>query len=124
MAKTILIVDDSPTMRQQVRIPLEDAGYTIVEAGDGHQGLAQVDKHPGVALIITDVNMPGMNGLDMLEQLRKDPRHAALPVVVLTTEGKKSLVERAERAGAKGWLVKPFKPEILLAAARKLAGVP
>lgn len=124
MPKTILIVDDSATMRQQVRMPLEDAGYDVLEAGDGQAALACLERSPSVSLVISDVNMPGMNGLDMLEALRKLPRFAALPVVMLTTEGKKALVERAERAGARGWLVKPFKAEILLAAARKLAGTP
>jgi two-component system chemotaxis response regulator CheY len=124
MARTILVVDDSPTMRQQVRMPLEDAGYKVLEAGDGQEALRRLDGAADVHMVISDVNMPGMNGLEMLEALRKIPRFAALPVVMLTTEGKKSLVERAEKAGARGWLVKPFKAEVLLAAARKLAGSP
>jgi two-component system chemotaxis response regulator CheY len=124
MARTILVVDDSPTMRQQVRMPLEDAGYKVLEASDGQDALRRLDGADVVDMVISDVNMPGMNGLEMLEALRKIPRFAALPVVMLTTEGKKSLVERAEKAGARGWLVKPFKAEVLLAAARKLAGSP
>jgi two-component system chemotaxis response regulator CheY len=124
MARTILVVDDSPTMRQQVRMPLEDAGYKVLEAGDGQEALQRLEGATDVHMVISDVNMPGMNGLEMLEALRKIPRFTALPVVMLTTEGKKSLVERAEKAGARGWLVKPFKAEVLLAAARKLAGSP
>jgi two-component system chemotaxis response regulator CheY len=121
MSKKILVVDDSATVRQQVGLALTQAGYTVVEACDGQEGLSMLDKG-GVAMVICDVNMPRMSGLDMLENLRRDPRHAALPVVMLTTEGHPGLVERAKKAGAKGWIVKPFKAELMISAVSKLVG--
>lgn len=121
MSKKILVVDDSATVRQQVGMALSQAGYGIVEAADGVEGLAALDKG-GVAMVICDVNMPRMNGLEMLESLRRDARHAAVPVVMLTTEGQPALVDRAKKAGAKGWIVKPFKPDLMIAAVSKLVG--
>jgi two-component system chemotaxis response regulator CheY len=119
--KKILVVDDSATVRQQVGMALTQAGYIVLEAGDGVEGLAVLDKG-GIAMVICDVNMPRMNGLDMLEQLRRDPRHVRVPVVMLTTEGQPNLVQRAKRAGAKGWIVKPFKADLMIAAVGKLVG--
>jgi two-component system chemotaxis response regulator CheY len=121
MTKKILIVDDSATIRQQVGLALRQAGYTTAEAGDGVEGLTVLEEG-GFALVICDVNMPRMNGLEMLEAVKRNPNHSALPVVMLTTEGQPALVERAKKAGAKGWIVKPFKPELMIAAVRKLAG--
>lgn len=119
--KKILIVDDSATVRQQVGLALSQAGYTVLEAADGAEGLAVLDKDD-VALVICDVNMPRMNGLEMLEQLKRNPRHAAIPIVMLTTEGHPALVDRAKKAGAKGWIVKPFKAELMISAVVKLVG--
>jgi two-component system, chemotaxis family, chemotaxis protein CheY len=119
--KKILVVDDSATVRQQVGLALKQAGYTVLEASDGIEGLAALDKG-GISLVICDVNMPRMTGLEMLEQVRRDPRHISLPVVMLTTEGHPALVERAKKAGAKGWIVKPFKAELMLSAVGKLVG--
>jgi two-component system, chemotaxis family, chemotaxis protein CheY len=119
--KKILVVDDSATVRQQVGMALQQAGYTVVEAGDGVEGLQMLEKG-GISMVICDVNMPRMSGLDMLEKLKSDQRHASLPVVMLTTEGHPGLVERAKKAGAKGWIVKPFKAELMIAAVGKLVG--
>ncbi len=116
--KKILVIDDSPTVRQQVGLALTQAGYQVVEAVDGVDGIAKVDAT--VAMLICDVNMPRMNGLEMLEKLRTDARWQALPVVMLTTEGQPGLIDRAKKAGAKGWIIKPFKAELLVAAVQRL----
>lgn len=120
MGKKILVVDDSATVRQQVGMALVQAGFEVVEAVDGMDGADKVNSVADIALIICDVNMPRMNGLEMLEKIRLETKNAALPVVMLTTEGQPELVERAKKAGAKGWIVKPFKAELLVAAAKKL----
>lgn len=116
--KKILVIDDSPTVRQQVGLALSQAGYQVVEAVDGLDGIGKVDA--SVAMLICDVNMPRMNGLEMLEKLRSDARWNSLPVVMLTTEGQPALIERAKKAGAKGWIIKPFKAELLVAAVQRL----
>jgi two-component system chemotaxis response regulator CheY len=118
--KKVLIVDDSATVRQQVRAALGIAEFDVVEASDGTEGVEAIDRLTDLAAVICDVNMPRMNGLDMLEAVKRDPKNTALPIVMLTTEGQHQLVQRAKAAGAKGWIVKPFKPELLLAAIRKL----
>jgi two-component system, chemotaxis family, chemotaxis protein CheY len=120
MNKKVLIVDDSATVRQQVRAVLSGADFDVIEAVDGVEGAEAIDRLLDLAAVICDVNMPRMDGLEMLETVRKDARRALLPIVMLTTEGQHELVQRAKAAGAKGWIVKPFKPELLLAAIRKL----
>jgi two-component system chemotaxis response regulator CheY len=116
--KKILVIDDSPTVRQQVGLALSQAGFQVVEAVDGLDAIGKVDA--SVAMLICDVNMPRMNGLEMLEKLRTDVRWKTLPVVMLTTEGQPALIERAKKAGAKGWIIKPFKAELLVAAVQRL----
>jgi two-component system chemotaxis response regulator CheY len=120
MMKKVLIVDDSATVRQQVRAALGMAEFDVVEASDGTEGAETINRLTDLAAVICDVNMPRMNGLEMLETVKKDPKNTMLPIVMLTTEGQHELVQRAKAAGAKGWIVKPFKPELLLAAIRKL----
>lgn len=120
MGKKVLVVDDSATVRQQVGLALTQAGFEIVEAVDGVDGLAKVSSQKDLSLVICDVNMPKMNGIEMLEKVKADPACSALPVVMLTTEGQPELIERAKKAGAKGWIVKPFKADLLVAAATKL----
>jgi two-component system chemotaxis response regulator CheY len=119
--KKILVVDDSASVRQQVGLALTQAGYAVIEAGDGLEGLSMLERG-GVAMVICDVNMPRMNGLEMVEAIKRDPKHASLPIVVLTTEGHPALVERAKKAGAKGWIVKPFKAELMVSAVSRLVG--
>jgi two-component system chemotaxis response regulator CheY len=120
MNKKVLIVDDSATVRQQVRTALSGAQFDVIEAVDGVEGAEAIEQVADLAAVICDVNMPRMDGLEMLETVRKNPRSALLPIVMLTSEGQHELVQRAKTAGAKGWIVKPFKPELLLAAIRKL----
>lgn len=122
MSKKVLIVDDSKTIRQQVSFTLTKGGFGVVEAEDGKDGLAKLSANADVAMIISDVNMPNMNGLEMVEAIKLGGKHAKLPIVMLTTEGSADLIERAKAAGAKGWLVKPFKPDQLIAVVQKLTG--
>lgn len=122
MGKKILIVDDSKTIRQQVNFTLLKGGFTVLEAEDGKDGLAKLKANPDVSVVVSDVNMPNMNGLEMLSLIRQDPTIGNIPVLMLTTEGSGELIERAKQAGAKGWVVKPFKPEQLVAAVTRLAG--
>jgi two-component system chemotaxis response regulator CheY len=122
MSKKIIIVDDSRTARQQVCATLAAAGYEIIEAIDGNDGLLKIMSHKDASLVMCDVNMPNLNGLEMLRALRLDQPEASMPVVMLTTEAQPALLQQAKQAGAKGWIVKPFQPAMLLAAIRKLVG--
>ena len=114
----VLVIDDSLMVRQQVSRALTAAGFTITEAGDGLDALQKLASNPATKLVVCDVNMPRMSGIEFLERLRQDG--STLPVVMLTTEGQPALIQRAKALGAKGWIVKPFKPELLVAAAKKL----
>ena len=120
MAKTILIVDDSSSLRTVVKLALTRAGYDVLEAGDGQQGLAQLDKAAKVHLIVSDVNMPVMDGISFVKQVKQHPRHRFAPVVMLTTEGQDAKKEQGRAAGAKAWILKPFNPPQLLDAVSKL----
>ena len=114
------MVDDSATVRQQVGAVLTQAGYEVVEAVDGADGVQKMSNVPGLSMVICDVNMPRMNGLELLEHVHQNPAIQKCPIVMLTTEGQPALVQRAKAAGAKGWIVKPFKAELLTAAVNKL----
>jgi two-component system chemotaxis response regulator CheY len=120
MAKKVLIIDDSSSVRQQVSGALSAAGFQVLEAVDGVDGAQQIRSHTDLALVICDLNMPRMNGLDMLESLTAELAERQLPVIVLTTEGQPEAIARAKKSGAKGWMVKPFKEPLLLAAVHKL----
>jgi len=122
MSKKVMVIDDSRTVRQQVGIVLSEAGYEVLEACDGLDGAEKIAATPELALVICDVNMPRMSGLDMLSLVKEDPSNADLSIVMLTTEGQAGLIARAKKAGAKGWIIKPFKPDLLLATVRKIAG--
>jgi len=116
--KKVLVIDDSETIRQQVKQALAATGYEIVEAVDGVDGLEKLRAIADLDMALCDVNMPRMNGLDMIVEVqRTGPK---IPILMLTTEGQPSLIKRAREAGAKGWIVKPFKPELLVAAVMKL----
>lgn len=120
MAKKILIVDDSLIVRQQVAWALLQAGYEVVEAADGLEGIKAVESGGEPSMIICDVNMPVMSGLDMLSEL--GAKGSKSPVVMLTSEGQPDLITKAKSLGAKGWMVKPISPELLVATVKKLAG--
>jgi two-component system chemotaxis response regulator CheY len=120
MTKTILVVDDSGTVRQQVSLALKQAGFTTVQATDGREGLAAIENDRSIAMVICDVNMPNMNGLEMVEQVKSKPEYEALPILMLTTEAQPSLVKRAKEAGAVGWMVKPFDANQLVQTAKHL----
>jgi len=119
---TVMLIDDSSTVRLQAARVLGDAGFGIIEACDGAEALAKLDGAGDIALILCDVNMPRMGGIEFVENLsrREGPQP---PVIMLTTEGHPDLVQAAKACGARGWMVKPFKPELLVAAARKIAGI-
>lgn len=116
----MLVVDDSATVRQQVGLALVQAGFEVLEAIDGVDGRAAIEANTTLALVICDVNMPRMDGLEMVEKVKSDPRHGGLPVVMLTTESQPELIKKAKDAGAAGWIIKPFQPAKLIAAAQKL----
>ena len=124
MPKKIIVIDDSQTIRKQVSIVLSEAGYEVIEADDGLEGVKAIRANPGASLAISDVNMPNLGGLEMLDSLRTGSAAVDFPVVMLTTEGRPDLIERAKSSGAKGWIVKPFKPNMLLAVVKKIAGDP
>lgn len=121
MTTTILLVDDSRTVRMMVGRTLSAAGHRVVEAADGLEALQQLRSGCGARVVVCDVNMPNMSGLELLETVRAEGRHEAF--LMLTTEAEPALVDKARALGAGGWLVKPFKPEQLLqAVAHLLAG--
>lgn len=121
MTASILSVDDSPSIRMAISIALETAGYSVTEAGNGAEGVAKA-RAAAYDLIITDLNMPVMDGLTMIEELRKFPDQAGVPIIFLTTESDAGLKERAKAAGATGWLTKPFDTEQLVRVAKKVLG--
>ena len=122
MLKKVLVIDDSWTVRQEVSVALQDAGFEVILAVDGEDGASKIGGTSDLSAVVTDINMPRMNGLEMLTLVKRDPKNAALPIIVLTTEGQPELIRQAKASGAKGWMVKPFKPELLVALVRKFAG--
>jgi two-component system, chemotaxis family, chemotaxis protein CheY len=118
---SILAVDDSPSMRQLVSFTLRSAGYQVVEAADGREALAAARSQP-VQLVITDVNMPNMDGITLTRELRLLPAFKFTPILLLTTESAADRRQAGKSAGATGWLVKPFNPDQLLATIRKVLG--
>lgn len=119
MAKKILVVDDSGSLRTAVRIALQTAGYEVEEAADGEQALAKLDGRK-YHLVISDVNMPQLDGLSMVRQMKTRPAYKYTPVVMLTTEVDAAKKEQGRLAGAKAWVVKPFQPPMLLDVVNRL----
>ncbi|MFO1381521.1 MAG: response regulator [Chitinivorax sp.] len=119
MAKTIMIVDDSASLRQVVSIALKSSGYDVIESTDGKDALAKLTGRK-VHLIISDVNMPNMDGITFVKEVKKLPDYKFTPVIMLTTEAGEDKKAAGQAAGAKAWVVKPFKPEQMITAVAKL----
>ncbi|WP_448204527.1 response regulator [Azospirillum sp. sgz302134] len=119
--KKVLTVDDSRTMRDMVAFTLKGAGYEVVEAGDGQQALNVIGTNK-VDLVITDLNMPVMDGLTLIRRLRATPAHRTLPILMLTTEADEKKKAEGRAVGATGWIVKPFNPEKLISVVQKVCG--
>ena len=119
MAKTALIVDDSISMREMVAFTLKNAGFEVIQGGNGQEGLAQLDKS-SPQIVITDLNMPVMDGITFIQQVRTRAKHKFTPILMLTTESQEAKKAAAKAAGATGWIVKPFNPEQLLKTVAKV----
>jgi two-component system, chemotaxis family, chemotaxis protein CheY len=117
--KRIMTIDDSPSLRQMVALTLENAGYEVVEASDGHDAVAKLGGRE-YHLFVTDLNMPGMDGIELTRRLRSIPEYRFVPIVLLTTESNQEKKVQGKAAGATGWIVKPFQPADLLATVKKV----
>ncbi|PKY11183.1 two-component system response regulator [Acidithiobacillus marinus] len=120
MTKNILVVDDSASLRQVVSIALKGGGYNVIEACDGVDGLAKLAAAEKIHLIISDVNMPNMDGITFVKTLKQKPEYKFTPVIMLTTEAEEEKKREGQAAGAKAWVIKPFQPQQMLAAVSKL----
>ena len=119
MPKTIMVVDDSSSVRQVVSITLKGAGYDVIEAGDGKEALNKLNGQK-IHLIISDVNMPNMDGITLVKEVKKLSNYRFIPIIMLTTESQETKKQEGQLAGAKAWVVKPFQPALLLTAVSKL----
>ncbi|MDT8442663.1 MAG: response regulator [Desulfuromonadales bacterium] len=122
MSKCVLIVDDSETVRQVLQMTLTNAGYDVIEAVDGEDAIEKLTNASSVNMLITDLNMPNMDGLQLIQQVRKERNHRFMPIVMLTTESSEEKKQAGRDAGASGWIVKPFKPEQLLKVVKMVLG--
>lgn len=120
MAKTVLVVDDSPTMRQMVAFTLTNAGYQVVEASNGKEAVGKVNGGAKPDLVVTDLNMPEMDGITLIKEIRKMPALKFTPILMLTTEASDDKKKAGQAAGATGWIVKPFNPEQMMAVIKKV----
>jgi two-component system chemotaxis response regulator CheY len=121
MAKIILAIDDSASIRQMVSFTLKSAGYEVLDAVDGQDGLDKAKSH-NISLVLTDQNMPRMDGLTLIRTLRSLPQYKTTPILMLTTESSDAMKQQGRAAGATGWLVKPFDPQKLLEVVKKVIG--
>lgn len=119
MAKTIMVIDDSSSLRIVVGIALKGAGYDVIEACDGRDALAKLTGQK-IHLMVSDVNMPNMDGIQFVTAVKKMPTYQFTPIIMLTTESNTEKKKEGQAAGVKAWVVKPFKPEVLLNAVQKL----
>ncbi len=121
MTKSIMTVDDSASVRQMVSFTLREAGYNVIEASDGKDAVSKINL-ADLNLIVTDLNMPNMDGIELIKTVRSMPKYKFLPIIMLTTESQNEKKMEGKNAGATGWIVKPFKPEQLLAVIKKVIG--
>ncbi|MCB1995290.1 MAG: response regulator [Burkholderiaceae bacterium] len=119
MSKSVLVVDDSSSVRTVVGIALRRSGYEVIEAHDGHSALAKLDGRP-IHLVISDVNMPGMDGLTLLREIKKHPKYRCTPVMMLTTESAAEKKDIGRQEGARAWMTKPFQAEQMVHAVQRL----
>lgn len=120
MGKTVLVVDDSSTMRQMVAYTLKNAGYDVVEAGNGKEAVGKLNGGTKPALVVTDLNMPEMDGITLITEIRKMAAFKFTPILMLTTESADDKKKSGQAAGATGWIVKPFNPEQMLKVIQKV----
>jgi two-component system chemotaxis response regulator CheY len=120
MGKTVLVVDDSSTMRQMVAYTLKNAGYDVVEAGNGKEAVGKLNGGTKPALVVTDLNMPEMDGITLIAEIRKMAAFKFTPILMLTTESADDKKKAGQAAGATGWIVKPFNPEQMLKVIQKV----
>ena len=121
MTKTIMTVDDSTSVRLMVSLTLKEAGYDVVEASDGQDALSKI-KGKNLNLILTDLNMPNMGGIELIKNVRNNLKYQYLPIIMLTTESQQGKKMEGKNAGATGWIVKPFRPDQLLSVVRRMIG--
>lgn len=121
MPKLIMTADDSASVRQMVAFTLRQSGYEVVEAVDGKEALARLGSQK-VDLLVTDLNMPGLDGIGLIRAVRANPLNRLVPIIMLTTESQESRKMEGKAAGATGWIIKPFRPEQLVAVVRKVLG--
>ena len=122
MSKTILVVDDSETVRQVLQLTLTNAGFAVIEAVDGSDALVKLADAGSVDMVVTDLNMPNIDGLELIRKIRAEGGRRFLPIVMLTTESSEAKKQAGREAGASGWIVKPFKPEQLLKVVKMVLG--
>jgi two-component system chemotaxis response regulator CheY len=121
MAKTVMTVDDSASVRQMVCFTLRQAGYDVVEASDGKDAVSAIGRAP-VHMVVTDLNMPNMDGIALIKWLRAQPAYKFIPIIMLTTESQEAKKHEGRTAGATGWIVKPFNQEQLVSVVKKVLG--
>ncbi|MBU1101823.1 MAG: response regulator [Bacteroidetes bacterium] len=121
MSKTIMTVDDSASVRQMVSFTLKEAGYDVIEACDGKDALSKINVKD-LNLIVTDLNMPNMDGIELIKNVRSNPKYKFTPIIMLTTESQGEKKMEGKSAGATGWIVKPFQPAQLISVIKKVIG--
>lgn len=120
MQKTIITVDDSTSMRQMIAFTLKKEGYNVLEAVDGKDALKKMDGDVNIDMMLTDLNMPNMDGITLIKEVRQLKKHKFIPIIMLTTESQDNKKKEGKSAGATGWIVKPFKPEQLVGVVQKV----